>query len=124
MFSLLKLKPTIQLVPRQVGGLISRSFSTIHPLLFEKPCCPQHGKPHVCGSGLHSSAHLQSSAVNNIWDNPTSAISDILENNRRWVKQTLEKDPEYFKRLTAGQHPRFLFIGCSDSRVNANEIMG
>lgn len=48
----------------------------------------------------------------------------ILENNKEWVERTLEKDPEYFKDLAKGQQPPLLWIGCSDSRVPANEIIG
>jgi carbonic anhydrase len=49
---------------------------------------------------------------------------DLFDGNRRWVQKTLEEDPDYFKRLSAGQHPRFLWIGCADSRVPANVITG
>jgi carbonic anhydrase len=50
--------------------------------------------------------------------------SQILENNKKWVETSLEKDPNYFKHLAEGQHPPLLWIGCSDSRVPANEIIG
>ncbi|KUJ07592.1 carbonic anhydrase family protein [Mollisia scopiformis] len=48
----------------------------------------------------------------------------IFENNRAWVEAKLEEDPTFFERLSAGQEPDYLYIGCSDSRVPANEIMG
>jgi carbonic anhydrase len=48
----------------------------------------------------------------------------VFENNRRWVANKRERDPDYFARLAREQHPDFLFIGCSDSRVPANKIMG
>ena len=48
----------------------------------------------------------------------------ILDNNTQWVERTLEKDPNYFKDLAKGQTPPLLWIGCSDSRVPANEIIG
>jgi carbonic anhydrase len=48
----------------------------------------------------------------------------ILDNNKAWVEKTLEKDPNYFKDLAKGQTPPLLWIGCSDSRVPANEIIG
>ncbi len=51
-------------------------------------------------------------------------ISDIFENNRKWVAACLAEDPHYFDRLSRGQSPGFLFIGCADSRVPANQIMG
>jgi carbonic anhydrase len=48
----------------------------------------------------------------------------ILENNKEWVESNLEKDPNYFQDLAKGQTPPLLWIGCSDSRVPANEIIG
>lgn len=48
----------------------------------------------------------------------------LFANNRRWVAEQKARDPDYFERLAQGQTPRYLFIGCSDSRVNANEITG
>ena len=48
----------------------------------------------------------------------------IFEGNRKWVAQKLSEDPAYFEKLAQGQKPEYLFIGCSDSRVPANEISG
>jgi carbonic anhydrase len=48
----------------------------------------------------------------------------LFVNNRNWVEKKLKMDPEYFQKLLAGQKPEYLFIGCSDSRVPANEITG
>lgn len=48
----------------------------------------------------------------------------LLENNKKWVADSLEKDPHYFDKLAEGQQPPLLWIGCSDSRVPANEIIG
>ena len=48
----------------------------------------------------------------------------ILDNNKVWVENALEKDPNYFKDLAKSQSPPLLWIGCSDSRVPANEIIG
>lgn len=48
----------------------------------------------------------------------------LLKNNKEWVASKLEKDPFFFERLAEGQHPPALWIGCSDSRVPANEITG
>jgi len=48
----------------------------------------------------------------------------LLENNGTWAKETVARDPEFFHRLEKVQRPEFLWIGCSDSRVPANEITG
>jgi len=48
----------------------------------------------------------------------------LLQNNRDWVEGCLQKDPDFFKKLANGQQPPLLWIGCSDSRVPANEIIG
>lgn len=46
----------------------------------------------------------------------------LLEGNRTWVKERTEEDPQYFERLSKGQSPKVLWVGCSDSRVPANQI--
>jgi carbonic anhydrase len=51
-------------------------------------------------------------------------MEKIFEGNRQWVAHKTSQDPEYFKKLALGQKPEYLFIGCSDSRVPANEISG
>jgi carbonic anhydrase len=48
----------------------------------------------------------------------------LLEENRNWAAEQVEKDPEYFSRLVDIQQPEFMWIGCSDSRVPANELTG
>jgi len=48
----------------------------------------------------------------------------ILDNNKQWVESQLAVDENYFKDLSQGQNPPLLWIGCSDSRVPANEIIG
>ncbi|MDP3467862.1 MAG: carbonic anhydrase [Daejeonella sp.] len=47
---------------------------------------------------------------------------ELLQGNRDWVQKEIGKDPDYFKKLAAGQEPDVLWIGCSDSRVPANEV--
>lgn len=51
-------------------------------------------------------------------------IKQIFENNKNWVIKQLNGDENYFKKLEKGQSPEFLYIGCSDSRVSAEELMG
>lgn len=53
-----------------------------------------------------------------------AAYDRLFENNRRWVETRRAKQPDYFEQLASGQSPDFLYIGCSDSRVPANQIMG
>ncbi len=46
----------------------------------------------------------------------------LLDGNKEWSKAKLKSDPEFFNNLTKGQTPKYLWVGCSDSRVPANEI--
>lgn len=55
---------------------------------------------------------------------PDEYYKKLLENNRKWVDASLARDPQFFERLSEGQKPPVLWIGCSDSRVPANEITG
>jgi len=54
----------------------------------------------------------------------TTRIDELLRNNQRLVGEQLKQDPDYFQRLAEGQHPEFLWIGCSDSRVPPDRITG
>lgn len=51
-------------------------------------------------------------------------LKTLFENNKNWAKQILQEDPQFFEKLTHQQSPEYLWIGCSDSRVPANEIVG
>jgi carbonic anhydrase len=53
-----------------------------------------------------------------------AALLHLFENNRRWAQRMTTGDPEFFQRLVMQQAPEYLWIGCSDSRVPANEIVG
>ena len=57
-------------------------------------------------------------------ENMDEIYARLFDNNKKWVAEKLSVDPEYFNRLLEGQTPQYLFIGCSDSRVPANEITG
>ncbi len=48
----------------------------------------------------------------------------LLLENKAWAREMMDEDPEYFNRLSSLQTPEFLWIGCSDSRVPANQITG
>lgn len=54
----------------------------------------------------------------------SSGLEHLVENNRRWSEDTVRADPDFFRRLAAQQAPKYMWIGCSDSRVPANQIMG
>lgn len=51
-------------------------------------------------------------------------ITKVFENNKAWIEEKLKINPDYFKNLAEGQSPEFLYIGCSDSRVSAEDLMG
>ncbi|MBK7870940.1 MAG: carbonic anhydrase [Saprospiraceae bacterium] len=53
-----------------------------------------------------------------------SLYQKVFENNKKWVANKTANDPDFFEKLSRDQRPEFLYIGCSDSRVPANEIMG
>lgn len=55
---------------------------------------------------------------------PSPIYQRVFENNRRWVERMRASEADFFKRLAEAQNPDFLYIGCSDSRIPANEIMG
>lgn len=48
----------------------------------------------------------------------------LIDNNREWVKSKLAIDPDFFNKLSKGQQPPLLWIGCADSRIPANEVIG
>ncbi|CAM9885076.1 unnamed protein product, partial [Heterosigma akashiwo] len=54
----------------------------------------------------------------------TEDISELLERNEKWANEIDEKDPDFFHELAYGQHPKYLYIGCADSRIPSNEILG
>src|SRR5262245_55824137 len=52
------------------------------------------------------------------------SYEQIFENNRKWVSEQSSKDANFLAKLASDQQPEYLYIGCSDSRVTAEEIMG
>jgi carbonic anhydrase len=54
----------------------------------------------------------------------TESYNALLSGNREWADQQIKADPDYFKKLSQGQSPEILWIGCSDSRVPANQVTG
>lgn len=59
-------------------------------------------------------------------DNPQNqaALYELLESNRQWADAVVARDKDFFKRLSSQQSPEYMWIGCSDSRVPANELLG
>lgn len=55
---------------------------------------------------------------------PMKTLGQLFENNRGWAARIKRQDPEFFERLSRQQRPEYLWIGCADSRVPANEIVG
>jgi carbonic anhydrase len=53
-----------------------------------------------------------------------ASLQNLINNNRKWAEDISDKDPEFFPTLAKQQAPEYLWIGCSDSRVPANEIVG
>lgn len=53
-----------------------------------------------------------------------TVLEDLLRNNREWAERVRREDPGFFDRLSKQQSPKYLWIGCSDSRVPANQILG
>jgi len=53
-----------------------------------------------------------------------SPLQDLLDNNRRWSADLTREDPQFFSELAKQQAPKYLWIGCSDSRVPANQLLG
>ena len=53
-----------------------------------------------------------------------TTVRELFDKNRRWAESILQEDADFFQRLSQQQSPEYLWIGCADSRVPANEIMG
>jgi carbonic anhydrase len=52
------------------------------------------------------------------------SFEKIFKNNEKWIAEKLSIDPDYFQNLSKGQSPEYLYVGCSDSRVTAEDLMG
>ena len=52
------------------------------------------------------------------------SLPKLFENNREWCRKILEQDPGFFESLSLQQSPEYMWIGCSDSRVPANQVVG
>lgn len=54
----------------------------------------------------------------------SAPLSDLFQNNRQWARETEDREPGFFTRLLKQQSPQYMWIGCADSRVPANELVG
>jgi carbonic anhydrase len=78
-----------------------------------------HGPRHLAAPAVRcSSSSFSSSETGN------SSLEVLFRNNREYVQRMTAQDPEFFSKHRGGQKPRFLYIGCADSRVPAQEMMG
>jgi len=68
--------------------------------------------------------NIMSHTHNNTHESAEEFYKKILDNNKIWSETKLSSDPKYFAKLAQGQSPPLLWIGCSDSRVPANEVIG
>jgi len=59
-----------------------------------------------------------------LWCKSVNSLKDLFSNNRAWAESVHTNDPDFFEKLAAQQNPEYLWIGCSDSRVPANQIVG
>ena len=62
--------------------------------------------------------------MTNITSENPHHLTELFKNNQEWVQKNITEDPDFFQRLANQQSPEYLWIGCSDSRVPANEIVG
>lgn len=65
-----------------------------------------------------------SASASVLFSTPMKSLAHLFANNRAWVKSVLADDPAFFEKLKHQQRPEYLWIGCSDSRVPANQIIG
>ena len=93
--------PSLQMGLHNSGGVITKLYST----------------------SSFSSSSKENNATTSKNKNDFN-IEKLLANNKAWVKTRRDADPEFFNRLGQRQTPKYLYFGCSDSRVPANEILG
>jgi len=129
-------KPQTRRSLLQSGGLLSSRLQRTQ--LFGKSATPIMASSNMCTSSKNYPGTAFKAADRGApyqWVSPdyvteeeinrgNPAIKKVFENNKGWVKRSLEKDPEFFSKRAGGQSPTFLYIGCSDSRVPANELTG
>ncbi|WP_374166673.1 carbonate dehydratase [Arcticibacter sp. MXS-1] len=68
--------------------------------------------------------NIADAQIKEIKESQRTTYEQLIEGNRLFVEEELKNDPDYFKKLSSGQSPKVLWIGCSDSRVPANQVTG
>src|SRR4051812_3644402 len=112
------------------------------PVPFERPLCgdraerPQRCTIHPClqprtrsrrsRAGMHATRRCREREAGKIAGGhaPMKTLQRLFDSNRAWAARILQQDPEFFRKLSRQQTPEYLWIGCSDSRVPANDIVG
>jgi len=108
-YELLIIAPSL---PSDAGGVTLTSIGEIIP-------CNEHGeRGRLFLIDGDTETVLQPSGLQSF------LMKHLFDNNRRWVAEMTAADPEFFNRLSGQQSPKYLWIGCADSRVPANEIVG
>jgi carbonic anhydrase len=75
-----------------------------------------------CSPNEKTDIYIFACAIQNSTEMP--AYQKIFENNKKWIQEKKAGNADFFTNLAKGQHPEYLYIGCSDSRVSAEEMMG
>ena len=84
----------------------------------------ERGPRTFSASPLHASECRRLSDFETLFAQPAPDLRFLFENNRAWAEKNTRNDPNYFKDMSSGQSPKFLIIGCADSRVPVQEIFG
>ena len=104
---------------RQFTSLLRRT-TTFHPIQSLSTC--------GCSTSPPTTTTSTTSTTSTTPEEQTyvdeANLEHLIKNNKKWVSEMSTKDPTFFEKLGAGQSPDYLYIGCSDSRVPANEILG
>lgn len=80
---------------------------------------------HVCPSSCRAHIHRRLAPPNSAAAAPSmEELAPLFQSNRRWASNIFENNPDYFRFLSSFHAPEYLWIGCSDARVPANEIVG
>lgn len=87
-------------------------------------CTPETTAPPSTPNPKAKSYHNQKAFSKKLEDTEHPDIAKLLVDNKNWVEKSKAEDPNFFEKIGGKQVPKFLYIGCSDSRVPANEILG